>query len=133
MFAETNVDSIATYAQIANGVGFAGLVWYLISVVLPRHQLQAETTRTSDLKVMTDTVKELAASIQVLEERFSKTLTEQQQRFELSQSAHRQESKEQISLIVQKHEETVRTLVGSQEKQIDRLLDNFSKCKNFQS
>jgi hypothetical protein len=51
-----------------------------------------------------------------------------QERFDAHSDKQLAEFKEQLRFIVDRHEQTVATITMAQEKQIDRILANFSKC-----
>jgi hypothetical protein len=55
-------------------------------------------------------------------------LPKMQERFDAHSDKQLAEFKEQLRFIVDRHEQTVATITMAQEKQIDRILANFSKC-----
>ena len=55
-------------------------------------------------------------------------LPKMQERFDTHSDKQLAEFKEQLRFIVDRHEQTVATITMAQEKQIDRILANFSKC-----
>lgn len=55
-------------------------------------------------------------------------LPKMQERFDQHADRQLAEFKEQISVVTQQHQATVIALTASQEKQIDRILEKFSKC-----
>lgn len=55
-------------------------------------------------------------------------LPKMQERFDAHADKQLAEFKEQITVVTQQHQQTVMALTQSQEKQIDRILEKFSKC-----
>lgn len=55
-------------------------------------------------------------------------LPKMQERFDAHSDKQLAEFKSQINVITQQHQATVIALTQSQEKQIDRILEKFSKC-----
>lgn len=55
-------------------------------------------------------------------------LPKMQERFDTHADKQLAEFKEQITVVTQQHQQTVMALTQSQEKQIDRILEKFSKC-----
>jgi hypothetical protein len=55
-------------------------------------------------------------------------LPKMQDRFDAHSDKQLSEFKEQLRFIVDRHEQTVATITTAQEKQIDRILNNLSKC-----
>ena len=98
-----DVSSVQGWMQIGSSLGFAGLSWYLITVANPKAQERAD------------------ANIKILQERFDvhaqNHLTEFRTQLETLSN--------QLKFVVERHEATVEIIIMAQEKQIDRILQQF--------
>jgi len=56
-------------------------------------------------------------------------LPRMQERFDANSDKQLSEFKEQLRFIVERHEVTVQAIIAAQEKQVDRILENFSRCR----
>jgi len=118
MVGETDFTSISGFLQVGTNLGFAGLVWYLITQSFPKilERTEAAITRIQE------------AADRKTDRHFEETRSQ----IQLIMTAHEKslnELKEQLRFTVDRHEATVSNIVIAQEKQIDRVLTNFSKCR----
>lgn len=112
-----DVTSLTGWLQVLTNLGFGGLAYYLITVDGPNRQTRFD-------EAITRISARHSADIEALQKRFD--VHAEKQLAEFKESI--QMLMTQIKFAADKHDETVKTLITSQEKQIDRLLDKFSKC-----
>jgi hypothetical protein len=136
MLAETPSE-ITTWLPIVSNLGFAGLVWYLITMSFPK---LLERTDQSILKViqMSDSrveyhLKETKEQIKLISDSYHNAAIESKEQLKVIVASHERtitEIKEQVKLTADKHEATVIALSQAHEKHLNLVISHLSKCKH---
>lgn len=136
MLAETPSE-ITTWLPIVSNLGFAGLVWYLITVSFPK---LLDRTDQSILKVielsnqrMDAHLLETKEQLKVITDSHEKIIQENKEQLKIIVQSHERtvaEIKEQVRITAEKHESTVVAINVANEKHLNLLISHFTKCQH---